>query len=173
MAEMKTCDFCPSAAFKMQTLDLAPYQTLEVNVNSDLVCDIDCPKKIRRISKKLANKELTNKDKKLRKIMKELIFLLGNGEIANTIPDAVAKLLLRNYPDLVEFKGDKKLVIFVPDYYLNNLKVVKYVDPFRGPELKGHSKKAAEMYPERKKEFEGHANFFSGGERSYWGEVPE
>ena len=41
-------------------------------------------------------------EKKLRKIMKELIILLGHGEWSTSIPDAVAKLMIRNYPELVQ-----------------------------------------------------------------------
>ena len=64
-------------------------------------------------------------EKKLRKIMKELIILLGHGEWSTSIPDAVAKLMIRNYPELVQWNGDYKLVIFVPEFYLN--KAVKYI----------------------------------------------
>ena len=98
---------------------------------------------------------------------------MGNGVIATSIPDAVAKLLARNYPELVDFDGKSKLVIFIPDYYLSSLKGVKYIDPSRGPELQAYAKEAAELYPDRKKEFKGHENVFIEGIRSYRGEVPE
>jgi hypothetical protein len=83
----------------------------------------------------------------------------------------VAVLLKRNYPDLVEWNGDTKLVIFVPDYYLN--KAVKYVDPKRGNDVLKNLKEVAESNPDRKEEFEKHTDAVIGAKRVYRGEVPE
>ena len=85
---------------------------------------------MKKIGKKLAVKD--NSEKKLRKIMKELIVLLGHGKFANSIPEAVATLMVRNYPKLVEWSGKEHeaIVIFIPEYYLS--KAVKYVDPSKG-----------------------------------------
>ena len=69
----------------------------------------------------------------MKKILKELFVLLGHGERAKNLQDAVARLLVRNYPELVEWTGGTKLVIRIPDFYLN--KAVKYVDPKRGGQL--------------------------------------
>merc|ERR1712083_886949 len=89
----------------------------------------ETPREMNKLAKKLAKKNLSNRDKKLRKIMRDLIFLLGHNQRMNSIPEAVAALLKRNYPELVKWNGDSKLVIFVPEHYLN--KAVKYVDPRR------------------------------------------
>ena len=174
MAENRSCNFCPSDLLKSQMLDLSPNQSIELDVIPEST-EMPAPsRELKNIAKRLKpKKEFTNKEKKLRKIMKDLIVLLGNGVIAKTIPEAVAKLLVRNYPKLVESDGKEKLVIFVPDYYLSSLKMAKYIDPSRGPELEASAKKAAELYPERKKEFESHEKVFSGGIRSHRGEVPE
>ena len=96
---------------------------------------------------------------------------MGHGVLVKSIPGAVAKLLARNYPELVEWNGNTKLVIFIPDYYLN--KSVKYVEPSRGSELAAFCKELAESYPERKEDFEQHENVFTSGKRMYCGEVPE
>ena len=85
---------------------------------------------MKKIGKKLAAKG--NTEKKLRKIMKELIVLLGHGKFANSIPEAVATLMVRNYPELVKWTGKEQeaIVIFIPEYYLS--RAVKYVDPSKG-----------------------------------------
>ena len=105
-----TCEFC--TFLKLQSFNL------ESNSNSETSDSQSRNSKIK---------------KKPRKIMKNLIALLGNGEWANSIPEAVAKLLIRNYPDLIEWDGKAKLVIFIPEFYLN--KAVKYVEPARGATL--------------------------------------
>ena len=53
--------------------------------------------------------------------MKELIVLLGHGKFANSIPEAVATLMVRNYPKLVKWTGKEQeaIVIFIPEYYLS------------------------------------------------------
>ena len=67
-------------------------------------------------------------------IHKTLYCLLGNGrKVVLTIPEIVDELLHRNYPELIDFNGTKKLVIFVPEWYLT--KAIKYVEPSRGQEL--------------------------------------
>ena len=105
--------------------------------------------------------------------MKELIVLLGHGKIANSIPEAVAMLMVRNYPKLVEWSGKEQeaIVIFIPEYYLS--KAVKYVDPSKGAQKLEYSKQAAEAMPERKKEFKEHEKVFLGGLRTWRGEAPE
>ena len=174
MAENTSCNFCPSNLLKAQMLDLSPSQSIELDVTPESTEEPGPSRELKNIAKRLKpKKEFTNKEKKLRKIMKDLIVLLGNGVIAKTIPEAVAKLLVRNYPKMVESDGKGKLVIFVPDYYLSSLKMARYIDPSRGPELEASAKKAAELYPERKKEFEAHEKVFSGGIRSQRGEIPE
>ena len=47
----------------------------------------------------------------------------------------------------MKWNGDKKLVIFIPDFYLN--KAVKYVNPNRGAEVLRNLEEAAELHPER------------------------
>ena len=90
--------------------------------------------------------EKVRREKKLRKIMKGLIMLLGHGERTTSVPDAVAKLMVRNYPELVDWKGDNKLVIFVPEFYLN--KAIKYVDPEKGATKLKYCKEVIESKPE-------------------------
>ena len=96
---------------------------------------------------------------------------MGHGQQVNSIPEAVAALLARNYPNLVNWNGDKKLVIFIPDFYLN--KAVKYVNPNRGDEVLKNLEEAAELHPERKEEFMKHRNALIGAKRVHRGEVPE
>ena len=103
--------------------------------------------------------------------MKELIVLLGHGEFANSIPEAVAKLMVRNYPELVKWSGKEAIVIFIPEYYLS--KAVKYVDPSKGAQKLEYSKQAAEAMPERRQEFKEHEKVFLGGLRTWRGEAPE
>ena len=149
MAENTFCSFCPSDLLKSQMLDLSPSQSIELDVipeSTEEPGPSRPSRELKNIAKRLKpKKEFTNKEKKLRKIMKDLIVLLGNGVIAKTIPEAVAKLLVRNYPKLVESDGTGKLVIFVPDYYLSSLKMARYIDSSRGPELEASAKKAAEL----------------------------
>ena len=58
--------------------------------------------------------------------------------------------MLRNYPEVLDFTDESEFVIFIPDYYLNSIKVADYVDPTKGEEYEKHCKKAATLYPERK-----------------------
>ena len=103
---------------------------------------------------------------KFGKIQKKLHCLLGNGRnVTLTIPETANELLIRNYPELVEFQGDTqktKMVIFVPEWYLT--KAVKYVEPSRGEQLERYSKEAKEAAEcsERKKYFEEMRKFHIG-----------
>ena len=166
MAEANSCQSC--GFLEVKTFDMTK---LEVEVIPDDQV-AEGAREMRRLGRKLAKKKgLTKRDKKLRKIMKELIILLGHGQQVNSIPEAVAALLERNYPDLVKWNGDKKLVIFIPDFYLN--KAVKYVNPNRGDEVLKNLEEAAELHPERKEEFMKHRNALIGAKRVHRGEVPE
>ena len=158
------CDFLREQNFDFRKIAVDVIPDAEANT-------IDASNEIKKIKKKLAKKRMNNRDKKLQKIMKELITLLGHGQQARSLPEAVAKLLERNYPDLVDWDGKNKLVIFVPDYYLN--KAVCYVDPKRAEVLLKNLEAVVESMPERKAEFEKHTNVVSGAQRTYWGEVPE
>ena len=103
---------------------------------------------------------------KFGKIQKKLNCLLGNGRnVTLTISETANELLIRNYPELVEFQGDtleKKMVIFVPEWYLT--KAVKYVEPSRGKQLERYCEEAiaAAECPERKKVFEDMRKFHIG-----------
>ena len=76
-----------------------------------------------------------------------LLLCLGNGRTTTSIKKAVAKLLERNYPELIDFNGENKVVIFVPDYFLNSTKVVKCIDPPRAPELEENCIQASNNCP--------------------------
>ena len=111
---------------------------------------------------------------KFGKIQKSLNCLMGNGrDLVLTIPEIVEELLPRNYPELTQFNGNEKLVVFVPEWYLT--KAVKYVEPTRGLDLQEYSTRTAETQtcPERKKYFEDMKKFHMGGKRTYGGELPE
>ena len=137
MAEANSCVSC--GFLEVKKFDMTK---LEVEVIPDDQV-AEGAREMRKLGRKLAKKKgLTKRDKKLRKIMKELIILLGHGQQVNSIPEAVAALLERNYPDLVKWNGDKKLVIFIPDFYLN--KAVKYVNPNRADEVLKKLEEAAE-----------------------------
>ena len=120
-----------------------------------------------------------NRRSKLGFILRKLRVLLGNGEgFTNSIPDAVDRLLRRNYPEIFELKwrkGDGKLVIFIPDYYLISFKVVKYIDPDRGPILEAYCDSIAnDTVHERKNEFKKiNEKLFHGNKISHYGEVLE
>ena len=43
---------------------------------------------------------------RLGKIFKGLFYLLGNGDRAHTVPEAVGKLVKRNYPELLELSTE-------------------------------------------------------------------
>ena len=167
MADSNACEFCD--VLKVQDFDMTKI-AVEVPVIPDAP-PAETAREMKKVQKKLAKKNLSKRDKKLRKIMRDLIFLLGHNQRVNSIPEAVAALLKRNYPDLIEWNGDSKLVIFVPDYYLN--KAVKYVNPKGGKEVLKNLKEVAESNPDRKEEFEKHIDAVIGAQRMYGGEVPE
>ena len=111
---------------------------------------------------------------KFGKIHKNLNCLLGNGrDQVLTIPEIVEELLPRNYPEVVDFDDTKKLVTFVPEWYLT--KAPKFIDPSRGPQLQEYSEQMANelLCPERKKVFEDMKKFHLGGQRTHRGELPE
>ena len=111
MASSNSCEFCEF--LKLQDFDMA-----KIEVEVDVIPNeqaTETPREMKKIAKKLAKKNLSNRDKKLRKIMRDLIFLLGHNQRMNSIPEAVAALLKRNYPELVKWKGDAKLVILSPN----------------------------------------------------------
>ena len=59
----------------------------------------------------------------LKLILNNLTLLMGHGieykdSILKKIPKIVDILMVRNYPELVKWKGIGKLAIFVPDHYL-------------------------------------------------------
>ena len=119
--------------------------------------------------------------KKLRKVMKNLITLMGPGVLANSIHEATEKLMLRSYPELLDFDGTQKLVIFIPERFLT--KVPKYLDPSHGPELQNHAEVAASLHApeeedffdekiyERRRFFDDLKKFYVGGQRTYIGEL--
>ena len=109
---------------------------------------------------------------KFGKIQKNLNCLLGNGRNqVLTIPEIVAELLPRNYPELVDFDGSGRLVIFIPEWYLT--KKAEYVEPSRGARLQEQSENAASMCPERRRYFEDLKKFYMAGQRTHRGELPE
>ena len=111
---------------------------------------------------------------KFGKIHKNLSSLLGNGrDQVLTIPEIVEEIMPRNYPEIVDFDGTKKLVTFVPEWYLT--KNPKYADPSRGPQLQEYSEQIAnsQLCPERRKVFEDMKKFHVGGQRTQRGEHPE
>ena len=106
------------------------------------------------------------------KIRKNLYCLMGNGNHGMlTITEIVAKLLPRNYPELVDFDDSKRLMIFVPEWYLT--KAVKYAEPSRGPQLQEFSERLANICPERRGYFEELKKFYLAGQRTFRGEIPE
>ena len=106
------------------------------------------------------------------KIRKNLYCLMGNGNHGIlTIPEIVAQLLPRNYPELVDFDDSKRLMIFVPEWYL--AKAAKYVEPSRGPQLQEYSERLANLCPERRRYFEDLKKFYMAGQRTHCGELPE
>ena len=106
------------------------------------------------------------------KIRKNLYCLMGNGNHGIlTIPEIVAQLLPRNYPELVDFDESKRLMIFVPEWYL--ARAAKYVKPSRGPQLQEYSERLANICPERRGYFEDLKKFYIAGQRTLRGELPE
>ena len=109
---------------------------------------------------------------KFGKIQKNLHCLLGNGrDVILTIPEVVNELLIRNYPEVIDFDGKGRLVIFIPEWFLT--KAIKCVDPSRSKQLKDYSEQVANSCPERKRYFDDLKKFYEGGHRMYRGEIPE
>mgnify|MGYP001440582905 CR=1 FL=1 len=112
---------------------------------------------------------------KFGKIEKNLYGLLGNGRNqVLTIPEIVAEVLPRNYPEVVDYDGTGKLAIFIPEWYLT--KAMKYVEPSRGPQLQEQSERLANrssLCPERRKYFEDLKKFYMASQRTNRGELPE
>ena len=117
---------------------------------------------------------------KIGKVHRNLSALLGIGRNqVLTIPEIVEQLLPRNYPELVDFDGTGKLVIFFPEWFLT--KAAKFVDqsrpsrgPSRGPQLQKYSEQMAlaNMNPEREKYFGDLKKFFLSGQRIHQRERP-
>ena len=74
------CEFCPS--LKLQKFNL----------------------KLSKNGRKKEEKN-SNKEEKLKKLLKGLNIVLGHGQKIKTISEAVDKLMERNYPDLVNWNG--------------------------------------------------------------------
>ena len=108
-------------------------------------------------------------NKKIRKILKNLYILLGHGQQARDIKEAVTKLMQRNYEEILTWDGKSKLVVFVPEFYLN--KATEYVSPEDGPRLLRDCEDLtlAETNPERKKHLKSHQNKFLAGKRTWKG----
>ena len=82
---------------------------------------------------------------KFGRIQKNLYCLLGNGnDKVLTIPEIANELLIRNYPEVVGFDGEGKLVIFVPEWYLT--KASTCVEPSRSETLQGFVMIVVEFY---------------------------
>ena len=50
-----------------------------------------------------------SRTQKIRNILKNLYILLGHGEQARNIEEAVSKLMIRNYPEILAWDGKSKL----------------------------------------------------------------
>ena len=140
--------------------------------NSLVRCDLDdylkiCPFDL------TSCQNASSRNQKIRHILKNLYVLLGNGEHARDGKEAVAKLMSRNYPEILAWNGLSKLVVFVPEFYLN--KATEYVNPEEGPKLLEDCKDLAdaETNLERKKHLKKHENKFLAGKRTWSGEHPE
>ena len=120
MAEKKLCKSCGS--LEVKRFDMTKLE-VEVIPDDQVTGESKADKRLRKRLEKRYKRD-SNRDKKLRKIFNEVIVLLGQRKTVKTISKAVATLLERNYPNLVEWKGNSKLVIFIPDFYLNKV----YID---------------------------------------------
>ena len=122
-----------------------------------------------KLEEKLTNHHDSDK---FGKIQKKLACFMGYGRNETlSIPEIVDRLLPRNYPELVNFDGTQKLVIFVPEWYLT--RAVKHVDPSRSALLRQNSEDAANACPERKRYFETNKKFYLAGERTMCGDQVE
>ena len=138
--------------------------------HSILRCDLDDFFKIHPFDLTLSQGSRTQK---IRNILRNLYVLLGHGEQARNIEEAVSKLMIRNYPEILAWDGKSKLIVFVPEFYLN--KATEYVNPEDGPRLLRDCEDLtlAETNPERRKHLKSHENKFLAGKRTWKGEYPE
>ena len=143
-----------------------------IMAHSILRCDLDDFFKIHPFDLTTSQNE-GSRTQKIRNVLKNLYVLLGHGQQARDIEEAVAKLMERNYPEILAWDGKSKLVVFVPEFYLN--KATDYVNPEDGPRLLRDCEDLtlAETDPERKKHLKCHRNKFLGGNRTWMGEFPE
>ena len=134
-------------------------------------CDLDAYLKIHQFD--LTSSQNASRNQKIRNILKNLYILLGHGQHARDVKEAVSKLMQRNYQEILTWDGKSKLVVFVPEFYLN--KATEYVNPEDGPRLLRDCEDLtrAETNPERKKHLKKHENKFLAGKRTWSGERPE
>ena len=144
------------------------------NPTSNLLvtCDLDAYLKIHPFDL-TSSQNGSSRNQKIRHILKNLYVLLGHAQRARDIKEAVLKLMSRNYPEILEWDGLSKLVVFVPEFYLN--KATEYVNPEDGPKHLEDCEDlaSAETDPERRKHLEKHENKFLAGKRTWMGEYPE
>ena len=135
-------------------------------------CDLDAYLKIHQFDL-TSSQNASSRNQKIRNILKNLYILLGHGQHARDIKEAVSKLMQRNYQEILTWDGKSKLVVFVPEFYLN--KATEYVSPEDGPRLLRDCEDLtlAETDPERRKHLKSHRNKFLGGKRTWMGEFPE
>ena len=140
--------------------------------HSILRCDLDDFFKIHPFDL-TSSQNAGSRTQKIQNILKNLYVLLGHGEQARNIEEAVSKLMIRNYPEILAWDGKSKLVVFVPEFYLN--KATDYVNPEEGPRLLRECEDLtlAETNPERRKHLKSHENKFLAGKRTWMGEYPE
>ena len=149
-----------------------PEQACNPASNSLVSCDLDAYLKICQFDL-TSSQNASSRNQKIRHILKNLYVLLGHGEQARDIKEAVEKLMCRNYPEILEWDGLSKLVVFVPEYYLN--KATEYVNPEEGLRRLRDCEDLtlAETNPERRKHLKSHENKFLAGKRTWMGEYPE
>ena len=140
--------------------------------NTSVSCDLDDFLKIYPFDL-TSSHNVSSRNQKIRHILKNLRILVGHGQPAEDIKEAVATLMSRNYPEILAWDGLSKLVVFVPEFYLN--KATEYVNPEDGPKLLGDCEDLvnAETNVERKKLLEKHKNKFLAGKLTWMGEYPE
>ena len=137
-----------------------------------LRCDLDDFFKIHPFDL-TSSQNVGSRTQKIRNILKNLYVLLGHGQHARDIEEAVSKLMVRNYPEILAWDGKSKLVVFVPEFYLN--KATEYVSPEDGPRLLRDCEDLtlSDTNPERRKHLKSHENKFLAGKRTWMGEYPE
>ena len=140
--------------------------------NSFVRCNLDAYLKIHQFDL-TSSQNASSRNQKIRHILKNLYVLLGHGQQARDIKEAVATLMSRNYPEVLSWDGFSKLVVFVPEFYLN--KATEYVNPKVGSKLLRDCEDLthAETNPERRKHLKTHENKFLAGKRTWMGEYPE